>query len=227
MFYSDSWALISCQMGIYLTIYALNTLKIPDQMHHCRTECRTSSIILCSNTSCNILHICFNGSKMTTCLTNDQINNERKMSILSEETFFESGKLFKKNFQSRSLDTCAASSTLCPNFRGLFTSKVTWHVLHVKSKAQKVNCRLISGYVASLFDQENVIHCKYTPYQVLNHSNSSWVSFPRMRKSYLGLNLQITSEWRYFFFFVGTDMLLDIAVDQEYIFSGLHSRAWY
>ena len=49
------------------------------------------------------------------------------MSILSVETLLESGKLFKKNFQSRSLDTCAASSTQCPNFRGLFTSKVTWH----------------------------------------------------------------------------------------------------
>ena len=47
------------------------------------------------------------------------------MAILSEETFFESGQLFKKNFQSRSLDTCAAISTKYPNFRGLFTSKVT------------------------------------------------------------------------------------------------------
>ena len=49
------------------------------------------------------------------------------MSILSEETLLESGKLFKKNFQSRSLDTYAASSTQCPNFRGLFTSKITWY----------------------------------------------------------------------------------------------------
>ena len=49
------------------------------------------------------------------------------MSILSEEKLLESGKLFKKNFQSRSLDTCAASSTQCPNFQGLFTSKVTWY----------------------------------------------------------------------------------------------------
>ena len=49
------------------------------------------------------------------------------MSILSVETLLESGKLFKKNFQSRSLDTCAASSTQCPNFQGLFTSKVTWY----------------------------------------------------------------------------------------------------
>ena len=33
------------------------------------------------------------------------------MSILSEETILESGKLFKENCQSRSLDTCAESST--------------------------------------------------------------------------------------------------------------------
>ena len=59
------------------------------------------------------------------------------MPILSEVTFLKSGKLFKRNFQSRSLNTCAASSTQCPNFRGLFTSKVTWH--YVKSEAQKMN----------------------------------------------------------------------------------------
>ena len=67
----------------------------------------------------------FNGIEMTTCLINDQINDKRKMSILSEDTLLESGKLFKKNFQSRSLNTYAASSTQCPNFRGLFTSKIT------------------------------------------------------------------------------------------------------
>ena len=64
---------------------------------------------------------------MTTCLINDQINDKRKMSILSKDTLLESGKLFKKNFQSWSLDTRAASSTRCPNFRGLFTSKITWY----------------------------------------------------------------------------------------------------
>ena len=37
---------------------------------------------------------------MSTCLTNDPIDDKRKMAILSEETFFESGQLFKKNFQS-------------------------------------------------------------------------------------------------------------------------------
>ena len=48
---------------------------------------------------------------MTTCLTHDQINDKRKMPILSEETFLEGEQLFKKNCQSRNLDTCAASST--------------------------------------------------------------------------------------------------------------------
>ena len=96
---------------------------------------RTSLIIPCRNAPCNILRICFNGSEMTTCLINDQINNKRKMSILSVETLLESGKLFKKNFQSRSLDTCAASSTQCPNFRGLFTSKVTrYYTWNLKPK---------------------------------------------------------------------------------------------
>ena len=112
------------QKWFYLTIYALNTPKIPDQIITLR---RTSSIVPCRNTSCNILRICFKGSEMTTCLTHDQINDKRKMPILSEETFLESGKVLKKNFQSRNLNTCAASSTQCPNFRGLSTSKVTWH----------------------------------------------------------------------------------------------------
>ena len=80
---------------------------------------------------------------MTTCLINDQINDKRKMSILSEDTLLESGKLFKKNFQSRSSDTCAASSTQCPNFQGLFTSKVTWYYTwSLKPKRWIANQRL-------------------------------------------------------------------------------------
>ena len=43
------------------------------------------------------LRICFNGSETTTCLTHDQINDKRKMPILTEETFLEIGKLFQKN----------------------------------------------------------------------------------------------------------------------------------
>ena len=55
------------------------------------------------------------------------------MQVLSEETFLESGKLFKKNFQSRSLNTCAASSTQFLNFQFAYIKS------RVKSKAQKVN----------------------------------------------------------------------------------------
>ena len=33
---------------------------------------------------------------MTTCLINDELNEKRKMPILSEETFLESGKLLRK-----------------------------------------------------------------------------------------------------------------------------------
>ena len=57
----------------------------------------TSSIIPCHNASCNILRIYFNGSETTTCLTHDQIDDKRKMPILTEETFLEIGKLFQKN----------------------------------------------------------------------------------------------------------------------------------
>ena len=37
---------------------------------------------------------------MTTCLINDQLNDKKKMPILSEETFLESGKLFRKTCQA-------------------------------------------------------------------------------------------------------------------------------
>ena len=74
---------------------------------------------------------------MTTCLTHDQINDKRQMPILSEETFLESGKLIKGNFQSRNLDTCCELNSM---------SELLWFVyikshmtLHVKSKAQKIN----------------------------------------------------------------------------------------
>ena len=34
--YSDSWAQISYETRVYLTIYALVFLEIPDQIHHCK-----------------------------------------------------------------------------------------------------------------------------------------------------------------------------------------------
>ena len=89
------------------------------------------------------------------------------MSILSEERLLESGKLFKKNFQSRSSDTCAASSTQCPNFQGLFISKVTWYytwnlkpkrwILYVGSKRQLWNSLRWPIYVINSVDNTRVL----------------------------------------------------------------------
>ena len=61
------------------------------------------------------------------------------MSILSEETILESGKLFKENCQSRSLDTCAESST-------------QWFA-YIKSHVtlQKVNCFTVNTFAVRHF----------------------------------------------------------------------------
>ena len=79
------------------------------------------------------------------------MHDKRKMPILSKETFLESGQLFKKNFQGRNLDTCAASSTQCPNFRGL------------KSNAHKVNFFFLKGrlLVTSFFPEQLVAISKW------------------------------------------------------------------
>ena len=74
---------------------------------------------------------------MTTCLINDQINDKRKMSILSEDTLLEGGTLFKKNFQSRSLDTCCELDSMSELSGFVYIKNHV--ILHVKSKAQKVN----------------------------------------------------------------------------------------
>ena len=74
---------------------------------------------------------------MTTCLINDQINDKRKMSILSEDTLLEGGALFKKNFQSRSLDTCCELDSMSELSGFVYIKNHV--ILHVKSKAQKVN----------------------------------------------------------------------------------------
>ena len=84
------WQSTNLTPWIYLIIYI--------------TVRRTSSIIPCRNASCYILPIYFNGSEIFTCLIKYQINDERKMPTLNEETLLESGKLFKKNCPSRSLD---------------------------------------------------------------------------------------------------------------------------
>lgn len=70
---------------------------------------------------------------MAICLTDDQIGDGGGMTVLSEETFFESGQLFKNKFQSRSLDTCAASSTSVRTF-GVCLRIKSHVILHV-SKA--------------------------------------------------------------------------------------------
>ena len=69
---------------------------------------------------------------MTTCLINDQINDKRKMSILSEETLLESGKLLKKFHICCELDSMSELSG--------FVYIKNHVILHVKFKAQKVNC---------------------------------------------------------------------------------------
>ena len=74
---------------------------------------------------------------MTTCLTHDQINDKRKIPILSEETFLESEKLFKKNFQSRSLNTCCELDSMSE--LSVFVYIKSHLTLYVKSTAQKVN----------------------------------------------------------------------------------------
>ena len=54
----------------YLIIYAFNHLKIRDQIHHCA---RTNSlIILWQTVSSYILRIYFSGSKISTCLRNNE-----------------------------------------------------------------------------------------------------------------------------------------------------------
>ena len=68
---------------------------------------------------------------MTTCLINDQINDKRKMSILSEDTLLESGKLLKKFHICCELDSMSELSG--------FVYIKNHVILHVKSKAQKVN----------------------------------------------------------------------------------------
>ena len=75
---------------------------------------------------------------MTTCLINDQINDKRKMSILSEDTLLEGGTLFQKNFQSRSLDTCCELDSMSELSGFVYIKNHV--ILHVKFKAQKLNC---------------------------------------------------------------------------------------
>ena len=82
--------------------------------------------------------IYFNGSEVTTCLIHNQINDTRKMSILSEETLLESRRLFKKKLPKPKFGVvcCELNSMSVLSGFVYIKSHVT---LHVKSKAQKVN----------------------------------------------------------------------------------------
>ena len=73
--------------------------------------------------SCYILCIYFGGSEITTCLINNQTYYTTKKSILSIEK--RQWKL--STIKCRSPYTGCGQLTQCPNFRSLFTTKVTWH----------------------------------------------------------------------------------------------------
>ena len=62
---------------------------------------------------------------MTTCLMNNQINDKRKMSILSEETLLESGKLFRKIAKAE-VWTHVLQARLDVRTFGVYL-KVRWH----------------------------------------------------------------------------------------------------
>ena len=123
------------QKWFYLTIYVLNTPKIPDQIITLR---RTSSIVPCRNASCNILRICFNGSEMTTCLTHDQINDKRKMPIFERRNVSWKWEGIKEKFPKPKFEHMCCELDSMSELSGFVYTKS--HVtLQVKSKAQKVN----------------------------------------------------------------------------------------
>ena len=62
---------------------------------------------------------------MTTCLMNNQINDKRKMSILSEETLLESGKFFRKIAKAE-VWTHVLQARLDVRTFGVYL-KVRWH----------------------------------------------------------------------------------------------------
>ena len=120
------WYIITCHLTAYrASRNRFSAIRLHDYLHYCGIflahflmkidgniisslhivfSLSASWLVWCLYT--DVLRICFNGSEMTTCLRNDQINDKRKTPILSEETFFESAQLFK-------------------NFRGLPTSHDT------------------------------------------------------------------------------------------------------
>ena len=69
--------------------------------------------------SCYILHIYSIGSKISTCLINNQAYNTRKMSILSIETLHGSGNYEQQNAEGEESHTGSGWLTQCSNFRTL------------------------------------------------------------------------------------------------------------
>ena len=110
---------------------------------------RTVSIFSCHNASCNILRICFYGNEMTTCLINDQLNDKKRCQFWAKKRFLKVGsylgKLAKPKFghMYRELDSMSELSGFV-----YIKSHVT---LHVKSKAQKVNCYHVLSVRAGCF----------------------------------------------------------------------------
>ena len=84
-------------------------------------------IIPCWNASCYSLRIYYSGSEISTRLINNQTYDTKK------EVNFEHGnssrhwKLLPTKCRSRSSYKGRGWLTQCPNFRGLSTTKVTWH----------------------------------------------------------------------------------------------------
>ena len=78
------------------------------------------------------------------------------MSILSEETLLESRKLFKKNFQSRSSDTCCELDSMSELSGSVYIKSHV--ILHVKSRAQKVNCEKSTRSLSQKEDNHVPLH---------------------------------------------------------------------
>ena len=108
------------------TIEVFNYLlaEIPRFLEIFLKFCHIDSVEIGSNfvyASCYILRIYFGGSEITTCLINNQTYYTTKKSILSIEK--RQWKL--STIKCRSPYTGCGQLTQCPNFRSLFTTKVT------------------------------------------------------------------------------------------------------
>ena len=126
LFFSDSWAPISHQKWFYLTIsLTLNSLKIPDQIHHCtRAElvwlfhARTLPAILFAST------LAVEKYQLAWYIIKHMIHKKVNFEHRNASRHW---KLLSTECRSRGSNTGSGWLTQCPNFCGLFTSKFTWH----------------------------------------------------------------------------------------------------